>query len=375
MEPEKLHFFIKPLPVLVVGGANVDIEGRPFGPLKDRDSNPGQVRFSRGGAGRNMAENLARLSTPVQFISVFSKDPLSRILFDETKASGVALDGVFFVESNNPSCYLSILDETGDMKLALSSMETISLLNPETLQNCLSALIPGTAKPRQVFAALIADGNLLPETIEALLDQLPGIPVWFDPVSTAKARRTACYRDGMLLSRLYGLKPNRDELFAMAESLAWQWSGNIPQDFLSFSGASRKEGLFAKGSSMDTHEWARLISAGKFLLSRGCKELHVSLGSEGLILMKDSSILWVRPPILPTRSATGSGDSYLAAAVRSTSLGSMALDSEFVISSGCAAAAITLQDPDTVSPQMSPIALYRRIKSWEKNKELTVISL
>jgi pseudouridine kinase len=370
-EPEKLHFFVKPLPIIVVGGANVDIEGRPFGPLKDRDSNPGQVRFSRGGAGRNMAENLARLGMPVQFISVFSKDPLSHLLYDETKAAGVALDGVFFAESKTPSCYLSILDDTGDVKLALSSMETISLLNPETLQQCLSTLIKEPQNPERAFSNIIADGNLLPETIEALLDRLAGIPAWFDPVSTAKARRTALYKDGHLLGRFYGLKPNRDELLAIAEALHWQWSEEISPDLEQFIERICPQGL----TTMSKPELAQLLMAGQYLLKQGCQELHVSMGSEGVILMNGSCILWGRPPVLPMVSATGAGDSYLAAAVRTRCLEPVSQGPATVVSSGCAASAITLQDQDAVSPHMGALALYRLLKSWEKNNSFTVIQI
>ena len=47
--------------VVVVGGANMDIAGRPHGPLVPRDSNIGSVRLSHGGVGRNIAHNMAFL--------------------------------------------------------------------------------------------------------------------------------------------------------------------------------------------------------------------------------------------------------------------------------------------------------------------------
>ena len=50
--------------ICVVGGANVDIFLSPYKKLKLRDSNPGQLRISCGGVGRNIAENLARHTRP-----------------------------------------------------------------------------------------------------------------------------------------------------------------------------------------------------------------------------------------------------------------------------------------------------------------------
>ena len=41
--------------VVVVGGVNMDIGGRPHGELVAADSNPGQVRMSLGGVGRNLS--------------------------------------------------------------------------------------------------------------------------------------------------------------------------------------------------------------------------------------------------------------------------------------------------------------------------------
>lgn len=375
-DSENLHFFVKPLPVLVVGGANVDIEGRPFGPLKDRDSNPGRVRFSRGGAGRNVAENLARLNMPVQFISVFGNDSLSRLLRDETKATGVDLDGILITENSSPSCYLSILDETGDMKLALSSMESLNLLTPDALGHCLSALSSqdnaekkaseagNHPKASPSFSMIVADGNLMPETIETLLDRLPGIPAWFDPVSTAKAQRFAAYKDGTLLKRFYGLKPNKDELFALAETLDWKWPGAISSTFREFIERVRQEEV----GCQDFTALAKILMASQFLLNKGCQELHVSLGTEGIILMKGSSVLWGKPPVLSMTSATGAGDSYLAAVVRCNCLDPVAARPDLVVAYGCASSAITLKDQDAVSQHMSPLALYRLLKTWKLNK-------
>ena len=47
--------------VTVVGGMNMDIGGRPHGKLVARDSNPGTVRMSPGGVGRNIAHNMSLL--------------------------------------------------------------------------------------------------------------------------------------------------------------------------------------------------------------------------------------------------------------------------------------------------------------------------
>ena len=59
---------------VVVGGVNVDIGGRPSGELVSRDSNPGQVRTSLGGVGRNIAHNLTLLGVDTRLLTAFGDD-------------------------------------------------------------------------------------------------------------------------------------------------------------------------------------------------------------------------------------------------------------------------------------------------------------
>ena len=60
--------------VVVVGGVNLDIGGRPHGELVAADSNPGQVRMSLGGVGRNIAHNMALMGLDVRMLTAFGDD-------------------------------------------------------------------------------------------------------------------------------------------------------------------------------------------------------------------------------------------------------------------------------------------------------------
>ena len=53
----------------VVGGVNVDIGGQSYAPLVARDSNPGRVRISLGGVGRNIAHNMSLLGVDVRLLT------------------------------------------------------------------------------------------------------------------------------------------------------------------------------------------------------------------------------------------------------------------------------------------------------------------
>lgn len=60
--------------VVVIGGMNMDICGRPTGTVVDRDSNPGVVSMSAGGVGQNIAQNMAHLGMPTYLITVYGDD-------------------------------------------------------------------------------------------------------------------------------------------------------------------------------------------------------------------------------------------------------------------------------------------------------------
>ena len=63
---------------VVIGGVNMDIGGQSFGPLVARDSNPGAVRVSPGGVGRNIAHNMALLGLDVRMLTALGDDLYAR---------------------------------------------------------------------------------------------------------------------------------------------------------------------------------------------------------------------------------------------------------------------------------------------------------
>ena len=60
--------------VVVIGGVNVDIGGKSHAPLVAADSNPGSVRVSLGGVGRNIAHNLSLMGTDVRMLTAYGDD-------------------------------------------------------------------------------------------------------------------------------------------------------------------------------------------------------------------------------------------------------------------------------------------------------------
>ncbi|WDU83324.1 PfkB family carbohydrate kinase [Caloramator sp. Dgby_cultured_2] len=109
--------------VYVIGAANVDMLGYPKSKLKLKDSNPGNLKISFGGVGRNIAENLARMGVKTKLLTLLGEDIYGRKIYDHAKKIGIDVSSVYFLEDKQTSTYISIQDEEGDMALALSCMD------------------------------------------------------------------------------------------------------------------------------------------------------------------------------------------------------------------------------------------------------------
>ena len=55
---------------VVMGVIFVDIKGFPFGEYHATGTNLGSIRFVHGGVARNVAEDMARIGSPVTFVTL-----------------------------------------------------------------------------------------------------------------------------------------------------------------------------------------------------------------------------------------------------------------------------------------------------------------
>ena len=118
---------------VVVGGVNMDIGGRSYASLVDRDSNPGQVRMSLGGVGRNIAHNMALLGVDVKMLTALGDDLYAQKIGASCAELGIDLSHSPVIPGGHTSTYLFINDENGDMALAVSDMDIYEHLTPAFL--------------------------------------------------------------------------------------------------------------------------------------------------------------------------------------------------------------------------------------------------
>ena len=183
--------------VTVVGGMNMDIGGRPYKTLVGKDSNPGAVRMSPGGVGRNIAHNMSLMGLDVRLVTAFGDDVYAQKLAAVCGELGIDISQSPVIPGGHTSTYLFINDEAGDMQLAVADMDIYENLTPGVL-----------ASRRQLLdgsQVVVLDTNLPAESIAWVAENCKA-PIFADPVSTAKAEKLQ-----PVLGRLHTLKPNRLE--------------------------------------------------------------------------------------------------------------------------------------------------------------------
>ena len=188
--------------VAVVGGANIDIHGKSYKPLRGKDSNPGTVHTSAGGVARNIAENLARLGVDCRLVSAVGDDHHGQTLLRLSQDAGVNVENVQEISSAPTSTYLSVLDDTGDMHVAIADMGIIDQLSADHLKPLEPML--------QQAAMIVLDANLPDDALAWLTEHFADKPIFADTVSTSKASRLA-----PCLSSIHTLKTSTIEVEAL----------------------------------------------------------------------------------------------------------------------------------------------------------------
>ena len=303
--------------VAVIGGANIDIHGKSFNALRQKDSNPGTVHTSAGGVARNIAENLARLGVDARLISAIGNDHHGRMMMRLSHDSGIDMQYVHEIESLPTSTYLSVLDDSGDMQVAIADMSIIDRLSADRLR-------PQKAMLQQ-SSLMILDTNLPDDALAWLTGRFAANTIFADTVSTAKALRIKPY-----LSSIHTLKTGTLE----AEALT---------------------GLEARTQTQMRRLADRLHDEGveRVFITRGDQGVFYSTGdAQGVEKMKRT-----KGEIL---NAGGAGDAFLAGLAYAW-LEDWPLNK--TVQFALAAADITLSHPATSSPGLSLTTVKRAMKA------------
>jgi pseudouridine kinase len=303
--------------VTVIGGANIDIHGRSNKALRRKDSNPGMVHTSAGGVARNIAENLARLGVDSRLISAIGNDHHGQMLMRLCRDAGIDMQYVQEIDSVSTSTYLSVVDDEGDMQVAVADMSIIDHLGAERLQPLQAALGQSSL--------MILDTNLADDALAWLANTFAEKTIFVDTVSTRKALRIKPY-----LQFIHTLKLSTIE----AEALT--------------------------GSEARTQTQLRKIA--KQLHSQGVERVFITRGDKG-VFFSDGIVQDVQKLQRVKRdvhNTGGAGDAFLAGLAYAW-LEDWPLEES--VSFALAAADITLSHPATASPALSLAAINHTLET------------
>ena len=292
--------------VLVIGAANIDIGGTPYKPLIPADSNPGVIKMSYGGVGRNIAHNLAMMGVNVKFVTAAGDDTLGKEMIAKCESIGMDTSLSKIIPGASSSVYLFINDETGEMELALSHVDIMQNITPEYIESLSDDI--------NSAEAVVADCNITHEALMKLKD-ICNVPLYVDTVSVSHAEKIKGNLDG-----IDTIKPNLLEAEYLTDMII-----ETEVDF---------------------------IEAARALIDQGVRRVFISAGPHGMLAADKDHMTMVDRYPAHVRCTTGAGDSAMAAIIWSSlKEGSDKLADPAKAANAAASATISV-DP-TIHPEMS----------------------
>ena len=299
-------------PVMCLGAANLDRKLRTLSTLQMGTSNPASAEEVFGGVARNIAENLVRLGVPVALLTVLGDDAAGQALQAHAEAAGIDTRGSLRLADTSSGTYTAVLDERGEMILALADMHLYDALTPAVLLS---------RQPQRTAAALtVADLNLPHDSVATLLADArrDSVPLVLVAVSQPKMSRLPLDLHGLRLLIL-----NRGELETRI------------------------------GHALPDRD--ALAAACRTLQAQGAQHVIVTCGGHGAYYTGAAGLEHLPAHEVRTVDVTGAGDAFAAAVC--WSLYQSSDDLRLACRRGLKLAAMTLESDATVSPLLAPDVL------------------
>ncbi|MDO4565457.1 MAG: carbohydrate kinase family protein [Clostridia bacterium] len=308
---------------LAIVGSTYDITGMATGDAILYDSNPSRIYGSCGGAGRNVAENMARMGIGVGLISAYGTDAFSNEMIEANLSAGMDISHCYIREGATACMYITLLDKHGELMLAAADLSLTESMEPEFFERA-ADYIKG-------FPLVFVDTNNTERSLQRIAEISKG-RMFADTVSISKAARLR-----PILSRMDTIKTNRGELEAL--------------------------------SGMKAERLEDIRKAAESLLEKGVKRVFVTMGKEGSCCCTGAGFFKLRAFPAEVRSVSGAGDAFAAAVTYGTLRG---FTDEEILLLGTAASRIALCSPYAVNGEMSEsrlLAVYGELKKIQNKTE------
>jgi len=293
--------------VVIIGGSVIDLFLYPHQKMNLFDSNPGYMKRSLGGVGRNIAENLARLGIETTLITPLGNDHYRELILEQAKEIGL---NVISIDIHETPLYVSLIDEKGEDLIGVALMDEITRVTHDQ--------IIAHDKLLDQAKILVIDTNLSEDLLGYLLKKYRH-KTYVDAISGQKAIKLKTF-----LPYIHTLKMNLIEAKTIAGF-----------------GDATFEGL---------------DKLGHFFIENGVQEIFITLGEKGVYYAnKDGALCRSSIPIKVVNS-NGAGDAFFSGVIYAT------IHQKDVISYGIANACLNLIDENAVSTTLSQKQIEETIK-------------
>lgn len=168
----------------------------------------GNLQYSHGGVGRNLADALARLNNHPRLISAVGADNQGSSILKDNGHIDTSL--VKVLSEKRTATYTAILDNTGDCKFGVGDMaihDTITRDFVLSLEDDISSA-----------PLLISDGNIPEDSLDCLLELCGkhSVPMFYEPTCLRKAIKPLSSK---FIGSMTYCSPNLNELMSMARTL------------------------------------------------------------------------------------------------------------------------------------------------------------
>lgn len=274
------------------------------------------MSLSVGGVGRNIAENLARLGVQVKLFTAVGRDMYGDKIIDEAGCAGI--DAGYIKRCGDATgTYLAILDDAGDMNVAVASMGIMSRIDNDYIDANRDVIAAGRA--------VVFDTNLPQEALRHGAELFRDKDLYLDPVSHTKALRVKDFIG------LFGtIKPNRIE----AEALS---------------------GIRVEGRNT-------LSAAAEYFHAQGVRQVIITMGADGSFYNGAGGAGVVKSAKVFPKNATGAGDAFQAALVYAQLEG---MDLADAVRFATGASLVAMASEETINREISVQTIGKTLKDVE----------
>jgi len=293
--------------ILVIGAVNIDIIGLSKTSLIPGDSNPGDVGFFVGGVGKNIADNLSRLSQNVHLCTFLGGGYFGNLIRDYLSKANIQYDHSSVNEDGNCGVYLAVHQHSGELNVAIndfSLIESVPLTFFDNLHDWIST-----------FDMIVFDCNLRQDILEQLITRYQDKEIIVDGVSQTKVKRIS-----KVLKYIDLLKVNKAELSSLLE-----------------------------------HDVADIILGVKEIIEKGLKTIVVTGGKDAITYNIDKRIyqtLVFEPKLIV--SSVGAGDALLSGILYGLSSGKSMHEA---LNYGKKCASFTMEVEEATNPLLTSAVL------------------